>query len=75
MHGPLNVKFVQLIYVSLIPDYDDDYTLPSLGPPPGRLPPSARSAATTGPPCASTKSGTWFLTWLLSWVVLYSGYS
>jgi len=56
-------------------DYDDDYTLPSLGPPPGRLPPSARSAATTGPPCASTKSGTWFLTWLLSWVVLYSGYS
>jgi hypothetical protein len=57
-----------------VSDYDDEYTLASFGPPPARYP-GARSAATTRPPCASTESGTWFLTWLLCWVVLYSGYS
>ncbi|XP_023717616.1 neurotrimin isoform X2 [Cryptotermes secundus] len=56
-------------------EYDDDYTLPSLGPPPGKYPPGARSAATTRPPTASPGSGTWFFTWLMCWVILCGGYS
>lgn len=54
-------------------DYDNDYTLPSLGPPPARHP--ARSAATTRPSGASPEAGSWFLTWFICWIVLYSGYS
>ncbi|XP_069688999.1 lachesin-like isoform X3 [Periplaneta americana] len=51
-------------------DYDDDYTLPSMGSPPARRPQGARSTAG-----APSDGVTWFLSSLLCWSVLYSSYS